>query len=449
MKKLTFKISLLKTFVFLSILNPFSAWASTNQEFQVRLPVEKFVLDNGLTVLLLEDHSVPLVSYHTWYKVGSRHEKEGVTGAAHMLEHMMFKGAKKYDGKKFDKILHENGMENNAFTTYDYTGFYQILPSDRLELMMDMEVDRMSSLLIRPEDLKSEKEVVAEERRWRTDNNPMGLVREALMTHLFAGSSYGWPVIGHMRDIENYESEKLRYFYDSYYKTNNAVLVIAGDIDPAKTKELVKKYYARLKPSTFQAPEFTPRKPQDKTREVVLKKDVQNATVFIAWPSVPIGHPDSYALDLAGSILGGGSSSRLYKKLIYEQQTSIGAFSYNYSMKFDGMFALGASVKPQQNIQIVKKTLLSELKKVQDKKVKAAELERAKKEVMKSSVDDLTTLDGKARALAVNEIMMGDYQHLYHDIAKYNAVTIEDIQRVLKKYLTPENALFVDLIPEK
>lgn len=413
------------------------------------MPVKKFVLENGLTVLMLEDHSVPLVSYHTWYKVGSRHETAGVTGAAHMLEHMMFKGAKKYDGKQFDKILHENGMENNAFTTYDYTGFYQILPSDRLELMMDMEVDRMSSLQIRSEDLLSEREVVKEERRWRTDNNPMGLIREALMLNLFEGSSYGWPVIGYMDDIGQYTSEKLRFFYDAYYRPNNAVLVIAGDIDPVKTESLVRKYYGKLKPSSAVAPAFKPRNAVTKKREITLKKDVQNSTVFIAWPTVEASSADAYALDLAGTILGGGSSSRLYKKMIYQQQSSIGAFSYNYSMKFDGMFAVGAMVKPgQENIK-VKQTLLSELKKMKSHLVTPAELEKAKTSVIKGAVDELMTLDGKARALAVNEIMTGDYQNFYKDLEKYKSVTAMDIKNVLNKYLPEEKALFVELVPNK
>ncbi|HWU44844.1 MAG TPA: pitrilysin family protein, partial [Bdellovibrio sp.] len=172
----------------------------SNADMKISLPVTKFTLENGLTVLLLEDHTVPMVSYHTWYRVGSRDESPGVTGAAHMLEHMMFKGAKKYDGKAFDRIFHENGIVNNAFTTNDYTGFYENLPSSKLELVMDMEVDRMTSLLLNPDDLKSEKEVVKQERGWRVDNNPMGLVRELMMSTVFKANPYHWPVIGYMED---------------------------------------------------------------------------------------------------------------------------------------------------------------------------------------------------------------------------------------------------------
>lgn len=447
MKKLKAPIKLFVISLLISSQSLASA-TSDRSQLRVEMPVEKFVLENGLTVLLLEDHSVPLVSYHTWYKVGSRNETPGVTGAAHMLEHMMFKGAKKYDGKQFDKILHENGMENNAFTTYDYTGFYQILPSDRLELMMDMEVDRMSSLQIKPEDLKSEIEVVKEERRWRTDNSPTGAVREALMLDLFSGSSYGWPVIGYMKDIEDYTSDKLRFFYDTYYKPNNAVLVIAGDIDSNKVKQLVKKYYGVLKPTGQQAPEFIARAPINKVRENIVKKDVQNATVYISWPSVPAGHPDGYALDIAGTLLGSGTSSRLYKKMVYEQQNAIGVFAYNYSMKFDGMFSIGSSVKSGKNLGSIKKTLMSELNLMRTKLVSNNEIDKATTSIIKGSVDELTTLDGKARALAVNEILTGDYQNFYKDIEKYKSVTAEDVRRVVQKYLRPEIALYVDLTPE-
>ena len=176
------------------------------ESLKIELAVEKFQLKNGLTVLLHRDPQSPLVSYHTWYRVGSRNEAMGITGSAHMLEHMMFKGSKKYSNKEFDRIMHSNGMVNNAFTSFDITGFYQNLPSSKLELMMDLERDRMSSLLIKPEDLLSEKEVVQEERRWRVDNNPQSLLREQAMEILFKGHPYRWPVIGYMKDIENYDN---------------------------------------------------------------------------------------------------------------------------------------------------------------------------------------------------------------------------------------------------
>jgi zinc protease len=181
---------LLSAILFLCSVTASAQMPASDNSLKINFPVVKYKLQNGLTVLLHEDHSVPLISYHTWYRVGSRDESPGITGSAHMLEHMMFKGSKKYPGKSFDRILHENGITNNAFTTDDYTGFYESLPSSKLEMMMDIEVDRMSNLNLNPEDLQSEREVVKEERRWRVDNNPMGLLMETVMGTVFKTSNY-------------------------------------------------------------------------------------------------------------------------------------------------------------------------------------------------------------------------------------------------------------------
>lgn len=417
------------------------------KDLRVDLPVERFVLDNGLTVLLLKDDSVPMISYHTWYKVGSRHESVGVTGAAHMLEHMMFKGAKKYSGKDFDRILAANGISNNAFTTYDYTGFYQNLPSDKLELMMDLEVDRMSSILIREEDLQSEKQVVAEERRWRTENQPMGIVREAMLGSLFKGSSYGWPVIGHMEDIQAYDSKKLRFFFENYYTPDNAILVLVGQFDLDKTKKLVNKYYGQLKKRSVPKDNFITKQTFTKARSEVIEYDVQSSNFVFAFPTVPVAHEDMYALDLAGTILGGGQNSRLYKKVVYEAQLATSAYSYHYSLGKDGMFALGANLIPGKSVEKLKPLFQAEIKKLRENVVSEKELQAAKVQVMKYFVDELTTIDGKARALATNEIQTGSYQNMYRDLERYQAVTALDIQRVTEKYLVPQGSVQVEMKP--
>lgn len=416
-------------------------------ELKVELPVERFTLKNGMTVLLLKDDSVPMISYHTWYKVGSRHESQGVTGAAHMLEHMMFKGAKKYSGSEFDRILAANGITNNAFTTYDYTGFYQNLPSDKLELMMDLEVDRMSSILIREEDLQSEKQVVAEERRWRTENQPMGIVRESMLGSLFKGSSYEWPVIGYMQDIQDYDSKKLRYFFENFYSPNNAVLVLVGHLDLEKTKKLVKKYYENLPSRTVPQEQFKQKLRVKQPRSEVIEYDVQSSNFVFAYPTVPVGHEDMYALDLAGAILGGGQNSRLYKKIVYESQLATSAYSYHYSLSKDGMFALGANLRPGKAVKSIQPLFQQEIQRMRQTVVSEKELQAAKVLVMKSFVDELTTIDGKARALATSEIQTGSYQNMYRDLERYQAVTALDIQRVAEKYFVPAGSVQVEMKP--
>ncbi len=424
------------------------SFAVAPENLKIRFPVVKFQLKNGLTVLLHQDRSVPLVSYHTWYRVGSRDEQPGVTGAAHMLEHMMFKGAKKFTGKDFDRILHENGITNNAFTSYDYTGFYENLPSGKLEMIMDMEVDRMRFLGILPADLKSELEVVKEERRWRIDNNPPSLLREGLMAAMYKEHPYRWPVIGYMSDITAYTSEKLRKFYDQFYVPNNAVLVLAGDFDVDSTRALIEKYYGILPFKDMPKREYPVEPDAKEARRFMTESDVQNSTVMIAYKGVEAGHPDSYALDLAASVLAEGQSSRLFKRLVYKDQTATSTGGQNLTNANPGLFLLVASLKPGQSIDAPEKILREEALRLRKELVSEKELQKVKNSVMKDYIDDLTTIDGKARALAVNEIMYGSFEKLFSDLELYQKVTSQDIQRVAQKYLLTEHEVVGVLSPK-
>lgn len=421
---------------------------SLQAQLKIQFPVEKYTLKNGLTVLLAEDHSVPMISYHTWYRVGSRDEGPGVTGAAHMLEHMMFKGAKKYSGKEFDQILHENGIVNNAFTSYDYTGFYENLPSSKLELIMDMEVDRMRNLALSEQDLKSELQVVGEERRWRVDNNPSGLLREMVMGTLFKVHPYTWPVIGYMKDIQSYTPEKLRKFYDTFYVPNNAVLVLSGDFESQKAKDLIEKYYGQLPARPLPERKFPVEPEPQKMQRKVLPWEVQTRTFLVSYKGVAAGTEDSYALDLAASILGGGQSSRLHKKLVYETQIATSAGSYNMTNADPGAFMLMVTMKPGLKTTQAEKIISSEIEKLKNKLVGDDELQKVKNQAMMDYVNGLTTIDGKAQALAINEIIFGDYGRLFSDLERYNQVTAADIQRVVKTYLLPHRKVVGILEPK-
>jgi zinc protease len=362
---------------------------------------------------------------------------------------MMFKGAKKYSGKQLDHLFHENGITNNAFTSNDYTGFYENIPSSKLELVMDIEVDRMKNLALQAEDLLSEKEVVAEERRWRIDNNPMGFLRESLMATVFKSHPYGWPVIGFMKDINAYDIEKLRYFYNTYYVPNNAVLVIVGDFDTKKTKKMVEKYYGTLTFKEVPHKNIKPEPVQTVQRNTVIRKDVQNTSFAIAFQSPKIGEADMYALDLAASILGDGSSSRIYKRLVYERQLATSAYAYNYSLQDGGIFSVGVNVIPGQTKDQALEISYNEIWKLRNKKVTDQELEKAKTQVIKNIVDGLRTIDGKARSLATNEIVTGSYQAIFTDLEKYQQVTADDILRVANKYLQQTQRSIISLEPKK
>ncbi len=437
----------MKAVLLVSILFSIFTYAQ-NLNLSVDLPVEKYTLKNGLTVLLHRDATTPLVSYHTWYRVGSRNERPGITGSAHMLEHMMFKGAKKYSNKDFDRILHANGITNNAFTTYDITGFYESLPKDKLELIMDMEKDRLSSLLLRPEDLLSEKAVVAEERRWRVDNNPQSLLREQTMEIMFTGHPYRWPVIGYMKDIGDYTIDPLREFYEKYYGPNNAVLVIAGDIDIEKTKKLVEKYYADLPVrETPKEPVFKI-KPLKEKRTIKLFKDVKVPSLMISYPSVMDQHPDAYPLEVLAQILANGASSRLSKELVYNKQWATSTGAYQWSLKEAGLWGLFVSLKPGTKDDQIISVLDREIFRIRHQLISDRELKRAQNQFMSSFVDGLSTVDSKARALASAEIVSGDYKTLFADLEKYQKVTPEDVRRVAGKYLNPQGRVIAWLKPQ-
>lgn len=422
--------------------------AVDDKSLKIEMPVEKFVLENGLTVLLHEDHTVPMVSYHTWYKVGSRDEKEGITGSAHMLEHMMFQGAKKYTGKQLQKLMDENGVEWNAFTTNDYTGFYMNLPSSKLELIMDVEYDRMSSLALDPKNLLSEREVVKEERRMRIDNSPFGMLREMTMSTVFRKSNYRWPVIGWMKDIEGYNVETLRRFYETFYVPNNAVLVIAGDFDTGKVKKMVQSYYGKL-PSKPLPPREDVKEPEQKVQyNSVVRKDVQSTSFNVAFQGASVSDPDMYALDLAATALGTGSSSRLYRRLVYQKQTAASAYASHYSLQNGGVFSVGVTMRPGLDKTETLEAVYNEIYKLKSKPLSSEELRKVKVMTMKSYVDALTTLDGKARSLATAEITTGSYETIFRDLEKYEAVTAEDIRRVANKLMNQTQRSIVALEPK-
>jgi zinc protease len=438
------------TFFFLiTFLASTFLWAQTKTNTRIQFSVLKYTLPNGLTVILHADNSLPLISYHTWYKVGSRDEYAGVTGAAHMLEHMMFKGSKRFPGNEYDRILHENGITNNAFTSYDYTGFYQSLPSSKLDLMMQLEVDRMSQLLLREEDLKTEREVVKEERRWRIDNNPTMALFELTMATVFKVNNYKNPVIGTMDDINNFNVTTLRKFHEAFYVPNNAVLVIAGDIKIPEVKKLIEKYYGPLEKKDLPERNYKKEPAQTVQYNAKLKKDVKANSFNLVFQSVPQVHPDSYALDLICTILGSGSSSRLHKRLVYSKEMATDAYCSHYNLMDQGVLSIHVSLKPGLEIEDPLNVVYNEIYMLRNFPVKEAELEKAKILAIKSHVDSLRTLDNKARLLASAEISTGNYETLFTDIEKIQNVTLADIKTVAAKYLNQQQRSIVSLSPKK
>ena len=415
---------------------------------QIKFNVEKYQLPNGLTVLLAEDHSAPLITYQTWFRVGSKNDENGYTGMAHLFEHMMFRGAKRYTGQQFDDLLQSNGGNNNAFTSFDYTGYYENLPSSKLELAIDLESDRMENLQVNAENLKAEREVVKEERRMRVENSPMGVLREALFATIYKVSPYRRPVGGTMADMNAITLEKAQEFHTIYYAPNNATVVVAGDFDPADAKRLIEKYYGHIPSKTIPETKFPAEPKQTAPRSEFITHDVQATQFAISYHTPPSGSDDSYALDLLANIMGSGTSSRLYQRLVYKEQSVAAVGAYNMTLQNAGDFQIFVTMSPKGNFTKVERGIMGELWRPRNMLVKPEELQKAKNQIMKTYVDSLKTIHGKGEALALNETLFRDYSVIFREIDRYNKVTPEQIRAVAKKYLSPEGASLVALKPK-
>ncbi|HEX4922724.1 MAG TPA: pitrilysin family protein [Bdellovibrionales bacterium] len=393
------------------------------------MKVERYKLPNGLTVLMYVDRTVPLVTYHTWFKVGSRDEQPGYTGIAHLFEHMMFKGAKRYGPKEFDKVIQSNGGTNNAFTSHDYTGYFETLPSDKLELMIDLESDRMENLQISEANLKSEREVVKEERRYRVENDVTGRLFEETYATVFKVHPYRWPVIGWMEDLDRITVEKCLEFYKTYYAPNNAVVVIAGDFDKSNAKKLIEKYYGHMKSQPIPSRAVAAEPKQEAAREHVFERDVQSDYMTVAFQNAQAGQPDYYALDVLALILGEGPSSRLYKRLVYDTQLASSVGVSNSASKDPGLFSVTVALKPGVSQKRVERIVYDEIRHARTSLYSEFEIQKAKNAIMTMNVGMLKTVYGKAQSLAFNEVVMGSYEYLFKDLERYNKVTAAQIQR--------------------
>jgi zinc protease len=388
-----------------------------------------------LTVLMYVDKSVPLITYHTWFKVGSRNEQPGTTGIAHLFEHMMFKGAKRYGPKAFDKVIQSNGGTNNAFTSHDYTGYFETLPSDKLEVAIDLESDRMENLQITDENLKSEREVVKEERRYRVENDVSGRLFEETYATVFKVHPYRWPVIGWMEDLNKITVEKCREFYRTYYSPNNAVVVLAGDFDVASAKALIEKYYGHLKSQVIPESQYQQEPKQSEPREHIFEREVQSDYISIAFPNAPAGANEYYALDVLSLIMGDGPSSRLYKRLVYQTQLASWVGVSNASSKDPGLYQIIVGLKPGASQKRAERIVYDEIRRARSMPYPEYEIQKAKNKIMTTNVGMLKTIYGKAQGLAFNEIVMGSYEFLFKDLEHYNKVTAPQIQKAAGTFL--------------
>ncbi|MCD6392466.1 MAG: insulinase family protein [Planctomycetes bacterium] len=399
-------------------------------------------LGNGLKVVTLEDFSCPIVAAQVWYHVGSRNEDPGRQGFAHMFEHMMFKGTDRVAEKDHFAFIHRVGGTNNAHTGFDDTVYVQTLPADQLALALWLEAERMTFLKIDQASFDSERKVVEEELRMG-ENRPYGTLFKKEFAEIFKNSTYRWTPIGKLADLRAASVGELRDFWKRYYVPNNATLIIVGAVKHAEAQALAKQYFGWI-PSEPKPERVTIREPKvSKSRTVVI--DDENAPagmVDITWRTVPRGHPDEVPLDLLSEILGGGNSSRLYREIVAERQLAVSADAMTFNLENDGVFGVNAVQQAgKDNADAILETFRKHIKRIQAGGVTSQELEKARNQSLKSAVTTNLSISSKASILGNAAVIKGDVSQVNRVFDEIRAVTVEDIQRVAKKYLTDDGQI--------
>ena len=409
------------------------------------LRTQRTELDNGLTVLTLEDHTTPVVSFQMWVRVGSRDEAR-LTGLAHLFEHMMFKGSGAIEPEEHGRLIASRGGRSNAYTTRDVTVYTTEVTSQALPLVIALEAERVANLDITESTLASEREVVIEERRMRTDDSPGGKGIEALFSLAYQAHPYGRPVIGWASDIANSTVAACREFFAAYYVPNNITLVIVGDFDTAEALEQVERAFGPLQAAPSIPRNTTDEPLQDGERRAVVHFDVTSPTLAFAWPAPASGHADSEALDVLSQILSGGRSSRLYRRLVYTEQVALSAHGGYLEWADAGVFFAYASVRPGEPVERVEELLLEEIANLRENPAEAFELAKAKRQIEVSMVRKLSTNRAVADRIGYDATVLGGIRPLVDRLAAIQSVSVEDVQRVAREYLRSDRRNVVHVI---
>jgi zinc protease len=414
------------------------------QEF----PVVTKTLKNGMKVLVQTDHSIPNVALYIFYRVGSRNEGPGTTGLSHFFEHMMFNGAKKYGPGELDKVMEANGGANNAYTTRDVTVYQDWFPRSALPLIYDIEADRIQNLSFDPQKIKSEREVVASERRLRTDNDNGGLLDEQLWATSYIAHSYQWPVVGWMSDIEHWTMEQLKHHFEMGYSPNNATMVVAGDVSPEEIFQLCEKYIEPISTHAPPPPVTTTEPEQLGERRLIVRKPSQLPLVFVAYHIPQTNSPDFYALNVLRTVLFQGESSRMYQRLVDKDEIALDVSS-SVEPAFDPTI-IEIAAQPKQGVDPEKceKAMYEEIENAKNAVVSDRELEKAKNIRLADFYREMRTINGRANTIGTYEVFFGDYKKLFDAAKNYSAVTKEDVQRVAKAYFGANNRTVATLIPD-
>lgn len=412
------------------------------------IDVESYYLKNGMKVILAPNKEVPSICFRIFFRVGGKHESPGTTGISHLFEHMMFNGSAKYKPGMFDKILEENGGYSNGSTWNDFTNYWDEFNSDKLELILDMEADRMKALKLDSENLEQERYIVMEERRMSVDNNPQQKMEEELYANAFVSHTYKQPVIGWMNDLKNISLDDCKYFYKTFYSPNNSVLILTGDFEKSRAKKLIAKYFEKIPKANIPSFKKVIEPEQSGEKIITLYQNVELPSLMIGYKSCSINDSDFFAMDLLGIILSKGLSSRFNKILNEEKKLITDAYAYQDQMEEPGLFKIYAQARDEKTFSKLLFEIEQIIEDIKTKGVTSNELEKSKNSKVLDYFDAFKTNQSLSFALGYYELLTGDYKNLFSVVDKYGKVTSEDIKRVAQKYFKNSSRTIVISKPE-
>lgn len=417
----------------------------------LKINYQHFTLENGLKTILYRDESIPAVAVNLWYRVGSANEISGKTGFAHLFEHMMFQGSQNIPKEGHFRFVQEAGGSLNGSTSFDRTNYYETLPANYLELALWLEADRMGFLLpaLTQEKLDNQKDVVMNERRQRYENQPYGLSWEILFSNLYSENHpYHWPTIGWMKDIEKFQLDDVKDFFKTYYAPNNATLVIGGNFDFNKTKDLVKKYFGEFEKGNPIPQINVPTQSLKESKKIIHEDNVQLARIHLAWHTEKAFSTNDAALDILSDILTSTKNSRLNKSLVFDKQIAQDISSFQYSANLSGSFIIASTAKPEISLETIRTEILNEIDKLIRNGITEDELTRAKNSIKSTFIFSLQKLELIADHLNHYNFFLNEPDSFLFDLSRYENVTTEDVITAAKKYLL-NPYVELDVIPRR
>lgn len=416
-------------------------------EAGLREQVFEKVLPNGLKVILLENHKAPVITFQIWYRVGSRNEIHGKTGLSHVLEHMMFKGTETVGAEDFSRLIVENGGRFNAFTSQDFTAYFENLSADRIQVALELESDRMQNLILREGDFLTERSVVMEERRLRTEDNPKAYLMEQLGATAFQLQPYRWPIIGWMEDLARLSVKDAETYYRTHYNPPNAFIVVVGDFKKEDLLPRIERAFGSIPKGEAPDQDRPTDPPQRGERRIIIKREAQLPFFIKAFHVPNLREPDSYVLEVIATLLSDGKSSRLYRRLVREKRLALDIEADHSLLSRDpNLFMVAVEPLPAKDMREVEKAVDEELTRLQEEPVTEYELEKAKNQLEASYIFGQDSIFYQAMILARYEMALS-WRAVDNYIKSIRNVAAEDIKRVASRYLIPDNQTVATLIP--